>query len=144
MAAGQVRLIEADIRDRALMEELVSNSDVVFHQAALRITQCAEDPRLAMEVMVDGTFDLLELCVKHKVEKVVAASSASIYGMAESFPTTEYHHPYNNRPSTAPPRPSTRGCCAASTTCTAWTTWRCATSTSTARAWTSTATTPRC
>ncbi len=95
-AAGQVRLIEADIRDRGLMEDLVSNSDLVFHLAALRITQCAENPRHAMEVMADATFDLLELCVKHKVEKVVAASSASIYGMAEQFPTTESHHPYNN------------------------------------------------
>ena len=95
-AAARVRLIEADIRDRTLMEKLVSNADLVFHMAALRITQCAENPRLAMEVMADATFDLLELCVKHKVEKVVAASSASVYGMAESFPTTESHHPYNN------------------------------------------------
>ncbi len=96
MSAGQVRLIEADIRDRALMEELVCKSDLVFHMAALRITQCAENPRLAMEVMAYATFDLLELCVKHKVEKVIAASSASVYGMADSFPTTESHHPYNN------------------------------------------------
>ena len=96
MLSGRVRLIEADIRDRALMEELVSHSDLVFHMAALRITQCAENPRLAMEVMADATFDLLELCVKHKVEKVVAASSASVYGMAEQFPTTESHHPYNH------------------------------------------------
>jgi UDP-glucose 4-epimerase len=97
MAAGQVRLIEADIRDRGLMEELVSNSDLVFHHAALRITQCAEDPRLAIEVMIDATFDLLELCVKYKVEKVVAASSASVYGMADAFPTTESHQLSNNR-----------------------------------------------
>ncbi len=96
MAAGRVRLLEGDIRDRHLMEELVSNSDIVFHHAALRITQCAEDPRLAIEVMVGATFDLLELCVKYKVEKVIAASSASIYGMAEEFPTPESHHPYNN------------------------------------------------
>jgi UDP-glucose 4-epimerase len=96
MPSGRVRLIEGDIRDRALMEDLVRNSDLVFHMAALRITQCAENPRLAMEVMADATFDLLELCVKHKVEKVIAASSASVYGMAESFPTTESHHPYNN------------------------------------------------
>ena len=95
--SGRVRLIEAEIRDRTLMEELVSNSELVFHMAALRITQCAENPRLAMEVMADATFDLLELCVKHKVEKVIAASSASVYGMAESFPTTESHHCYNNR-----------------------------------------------
>ena len=96
MPSGRVRLIEADIRDRGLMEELVSHSDLVFHMAALRITQCAENPRHAMEVMADATFDLLELCVKHKVEKVIAASSASVYGMAEQFPTTESHHPYNN------------------------------------------------
>ena len=34
--------------------------DVVFHQAAIRITQCAEEPRLALEVLVDGTFNVVE------------------------------------------------------------------------------------
>jgi len=71
--------------------------DHVFHQAAIRITQCAEDPRLALEVMVDGTFNVLEACVEAKVKRVVAASSASVLGLAEEFPTTERHHPYNNR-----------------------------------------------
>ena len=96
LARGPVRLLEGDIRDRRLMDELVKNADIVFHQAALRITQCAEEPRQALEVMVDATYDLLELCVKHQVEKVVAASSASVYGMADQFPTSEFHHPYNN------------------------------------------------
>jgi UDP-glucose 4-epimerase len=50
-----------------------------------------------MEVMVDATFDLVELCAKHDVEKVIAASSASVYGMAEEFPTTERQNPYGNR-----------------------------------------------
>jgi UDP-glucose 4-epimerase len=71
--------------------------DLVFHQAAIRITQCAEEPRLALEVLADGTFNLLEAAVVAKVKKVVAASSASVYGLAEEFPTTEKHHPYNNR-----------------------------------------------
>lgn len=97
MAGNKVELIEADIRDLQVMERLVARADVVFHQAALRITHCAAEPREAMQVMVDGTFDLLELCAKHGVKKVVAASSASIYGMADCFPTTEAHHPYNNR-----------------------------------------------
>jgi len=97
MARGPVRLLEADICDRSLMDELVANSDIVFHQAALRITHCAEDPRLALDVMVNATFDLLQSCVEHRVEKVIAASSASVYGMAEQFPTTESQHPYNNR-----------------------------------------------
>jgi UDP-glucose 4-epimerase len=97
MRRGPVRLVEGDICDRELMSTLAAVSDIVFHQAALRITQCAAEPRRAMEVMVQATFDLLESCVEHKVEKVIAASSASVYGMAEEFPTTERQHPYGNR-----------------------------------------------
>jgi len=48
-------------------------------------------------VMVDGTYNVLEACVEAKVKRVVAASSASVLGLAEEFPTTEKHHPYNNR-----------------------------------------------
>jgi UDP-glucose 4-epimerase len=97
MQRGPVRLVEGDICDRGLMSPLLAASDIVFHQAALRITQCAAEPRRAMEVMVQGTFDLLESCAEHGIEKVVAASSASVYGMAEEFPTTEQQHPYGNR-----------------------------------------------
>lgn len=79
------------------MSALVKSTDIVFHQAALRITHCAAEPRLAMEVMVQSTFDLLELCVKHDIEKVIAASSASVYGMADHFPTTEDQNSYDNR-----------------------------------------------
>jgi UDP-glucose 4-epimerase len=97
LAHGPVRLVEGDIRDSHLMASLVKSADIVFHQAALRITHCAAEPRLAMEVMVQSTFDLLELCVQHKIEKVIAASSASVYGMADDFPTTERQNPYDNR-----------------------------------------------
>ncbi len=97
MRRAPVTLVQGDIRDRKLMASLVSNADIVFHQAALRITQCAAEPRAAMEVMVQATFDLLELCVEHKIEKVIAASSASVYGMASEFPTTENQNPYDNR-----------------------------------------------
>jgi len=97
LARGPVRLVRGDIRDGNLMSSLVKAADIVFHQAALRITNCAAEPRLALEVMVDATFDLVELCVKHNVEKVIAASSASVYGLAEEFPTTERQNPYGNR-----------------------------------------------
>jgi UDP-glucose 4-epimerase len=70
--------------------------DVVFHMAALRITQCAVEPRAALEVMVDGSYNVLEAAIEAGVRKVVAASSASAYGLAVDFPTTEAHHPYAN------------------------------------------------
>lgn len=97
MARGPIRLVKGDIRHRELLDALVAESDVVFHQAALRITQCAAEPRHALEVMVDATFDLLEACVRHNIDKVIVASTASVYGMADRFPTDETVHPYNNR-----------------------------------------------
>lgn len=95
-ATGRAQLIDGDIRDAALVDDLVADSDVVFHQAAIRITQCAEEPRLALEVLVDGTFNVVESAARHRVRKLIAASSASVYGMAESFPTDERHHHENN------------------------------------------------
>ncbi|MRJ76487.1 NAD-dependent epimerase/dehydratase family protein [Aeromicrobium sp. SMF47] len=96
LATGRVTLVEGDIRDRDLVHDVTLGQDVVFHQAALRITQCAEEPRLALEVLVDGTFNVYEAAVDGGVDKVVSASSASVYGMAEEFPTDERHHHHNN------------------------------------------------
>jgi UDP-glucose 4-epimerase len=70
--------------------------DVVFHQAALRITHCAAEPVLAVEVMINGMQNVLESAVRHGVKKVMAASSASVYGEASHLPMDEAH-PFNNR-----------------------------------------------
>ena len=95
-ARGNVRVVVGDIRDQALVNRLSDGVDVVFHQAALRITRCAEEPRLAIDVLVNGTANVLDAAVRAGVRKVVAASSASVYGMAERFPTPEDQHPYAN------------------------------------------------
>jgi len=97
MPSGKVSIVEGDIRDRQLVTEAMQGIDVVFHQAAIRITQCAEEPALAMDVLVNGTFIVLDAARQAGVRKVVAASSASVYGLADRFPTDEQHHPYNNR-----------------------------------------------
>ena len=91
-AHGSVTIAEGDIGDRRLLEERMEGVDVV-HFAAIRITQCAEDPRLALEVLADGTFNVLDAARKVGVRRVVAASSASVYGNAEVFPTDERHRP---------------------------------------------------
>jgi UDP-glucose 4-epimerase len=93
---GPVTLVEGDIRDAGLVREVTAGKDLVFHLAAIRITQCAEEPRLANEVLVDGTFNVIEAAAEAGVKKLIASSSASVYGLAEQFPTTERHHPYNN------------------------------------------------
>lgn len=93
----RVSLQRGDIRDFDTVAAATAGMDAVIHMATLRITACAEDPREAFEVMCTGTFNVVDAARRAGVRRVVAASSASVYGMAESFPTTEDHHPYNNR-----------------------------------------------
>lgn len=92
-----ITMVQGDIRDTAVVQRVMEDIDIVFHQAAIRITQCAQEPRLAHDVLSTGTFNVLEAAVAAGVSKVVAASSASVLGAADLFPTDEDHHPYNNR-----------------------------------------------
>ncbi|WP_263383683.1 NAD-dependent epimerase/dehydratase family protein [Granulicella arctica] len=93
---GRVVVMEGDIRDAEAVDEATRGVDYVFHQAALRITRCAEAPREAVEVLMGGTLNVLESAVRHNVKKIVAASSASVYGDPSYLPMDEAH-PFNNR-----------------------------------------------
>ena len=78
MAAFPLTIIEGDIRNRALLACLFAGVDVVFHQAAIRITQCAEEPRLAFDVLAGGT---LNLTYRERAEaggKMMAEASLSL------------------------------------------------------------------
>lgn len=97
MARHPVKFIQGDVRDPVIVAQAVRGCDYVFHEAAIRITLCAERPRECIDVLVTGTFNVFEAAVEAGVKKVVYASSASIYGPADVFPTEERHHPYNNR-----------------------------------------------
>lgn len=93
----RVELVKGDIRDVATVNRVTEGMDAVIHMATLRITACAEQPRAALETMCDGSYNVLEAAHAKGVKKFVTASSASIYGLADVFPTKEDHHPYNNR-----------------------------------------------
>ena len=97
LAGGRVTVVSGDIRDRKLVARVMAGVDLVFHQAAIRITRCEAEPREALEVLVDGTFNVVEAAVASGVPRLVAASSASVYGLASTFPTPEDEHPYANR-----------------------------------------------
>lgn len=93
---GGATVVEGDIRDAGLVDSLCDGVDYIFHEAALRITRCAEAPREAVEVLINGTLNLLESAARHHVRKIVAASSASVYGEPSYLPIDE-DHPFNNR-----------------------------------------------
>jgi len=93
----RIELQLGDIRELATVQRAMEGIDAVLHFAALRITACAADPREAMQVMCDGSFNVVDAARAAGVRRIVAASSASVYGLAERFPTREDHHPYANR-----------------------------------------------
>ena len=92
-----VEFHDGDIRDTAKMDSLIAGTDYIFHMAALRINACAANPQDGFDVMLKSTFDVAQLSVKHKVKKVIYSSSASVYGLAQHFPTPEKDNPYNNQ-----------------------------------------------
>ncbi len=85
-----------DILHKDILNEAIKGKDYVFHLAALWLLHCHEYPRSAFHVNVEGTFNVLEACVRHDIKKLIYSSSASVYGDALELPMTEAH-PYNNK-----------------------------------------------
>jgi UDP-glucose 4-epimerase len=85
-----------DIRDVDLLDDAMKGKDYVFHLSAMWLLHCKDFPRTAFTVNIEGTFNVLEACVKNKIKKLVYSSSASVYGDAVQVPMTE-EHPFNNK-----------------------------------------------
>lgn len=85
-----------DIRDTDTLDTAVRDADAVIHLAAMWLLHCRDFPRTAFSVNIEGTFNVLEACARHKVKRLVYSSSASVYGDATAVPMTE-EHPFNNR-----------------------------------------------
>jgi UDP-glucose 4-epimerase len=85
-----------DIREVDVLNRAVAEADGVIHLAAMWLLHSKEYPRTAFDVNIQGTFNVLEACVKNDIERLVYSSSASVYGDAAFVPMTE-DHPFNNR-----------------------------------------------
>lgn len=85
-----------DVRDTDVLDAAMQGVDYVFHLAAMWLLHCKDFPRTAFHVNIEGTFNVLEACVKNKVKKLVYSSSASVYGDAAEVPMTE-EHPFLNK-----------------------------------------------
>lgn len=92
---NKVEVAKVDVRDIENVGKVAKGADYIVHEAVIRITQCAEDPRLCNEILVNGTFNIMEACVKYNVKKLVFNSSASVYGQPLKLPMKE-DDLYNN------------------------------------------------
>jgi len=86
----------SDIRETDLLDAAMNGCDYVIHLAAMWLLHCKDFPRTAFHVNIEGTFNVLEACVRNKIKKLVYSSSASVYGDAVEVPMTE-NHPFMNR-----------------------------------------------
>ncbi|MEW9699932.1 SDR family NAD(P)-dependent oxidoreductase [Paenibacillus sp. SI8] len=85
-------LIEEDIRNREAIEQIVAEYDpeVIVHLAARAgVRPSLQDPKGYVEVNINGTVNLLDAAVKHKVSKFVFGSSSSVYGLNQKVPFAE-------------------------------------------------------
>lgn len=87
-----VEFIEGDIRDESAVDRAMAGVDVVFHLAAsVGNTRSIEHPIEDSEINVIGTLRVLEAMRKHNVGKIVATSSAGIFGQLKTLPIAESH-----------------------------------------------------
>jgi len=73
------------------MDELFTDLDTVFHNAATKKNICLVDPSRDLDVNAGGTLNLLLHAKKHHIRKFVSASTGSVYGEPSIFPTDEDH-----------------------------------------------------
>jgi len=96
-------VVHGDLLDAELIERTVGEHEVdsVMHLAAQTIVRIANrSPRSTFESNVRGTWNVLEACRVHGVERTIVASSDKAYGASDVLPYTEElplraAHPYD-------------------------------------------------
>jgi dTDP-glucose 4,6-dehydratase len=92
---SRFRFCYGNVRNTAVVEELVARADVVVHFAAeTHVPRSLSDTTIFFETDVLGTQALVSAILKHPVERFVHISSSEVYGTAEFVPMTE-EHPVN-------------------------------------------------
>lgn len=87
-----VEFIEGDVRDEALLEQVVQGVDSVFHLAAsVGNKRSLDEPLVDSEINHMGTLKLLEAARRAGVRKLVMSSSAGVYGELRTIPIREDH-----------------------------------------------------
>ncbi|HEY5902614.1 MAG TPA: SDR family NAD(P)-dependent oxidoreductase, partial [Anaerolineales bacterium] len=88
--ASQIEVLEADLRDRAAVEQAVKGVDVIFHEAAfVSVPQSMQEPEECFDVNVTGTSALFETARRAGVRRIVFATSAAVYGDTTDWPLRE-------------------------------------------------------
>ena len=92
VAPWEVAVVEGDIRDKELVDKLVSESDVIIHTAAqVSVVNSIENPIYDAEINIFGTLNLLNAARKNNIRRFIYISSAAVYGNPQYLPIDEKH-----------------------------------------------------
>jgi UDP-glucose 4-epimerase len=81
--------VRDSIENADIVNECVSNADIVFHLACRNIIVSNKNPREDLNVNVKGGFNVFDACMRHGVSRVVYTSTSSVYGEPERVPVAE-------------------------------------------------------
>ncbi len=91
LRSRKVSLVKADLKFSG-WENILSGANMVYHLAANpEVKSSITDPRTHFQENVLATFNVLEACRRNDVSVFIFASSSTVYGDAEKFPTPEEH-----------------------------------------------------
>ena len=83
-------LVKGDVTNYDDLEKALSSSDLVVHLAAqISVEESIKKPELTHSINAGGTENLLRACVANKVNNIIVASSAAVYGQPKELPLTE-------------------------------------------------------
>jgi UDP-glucose 4-epimerase len=89
VAAGNVELIDQDVRYGGAVQRAMKGCESVIHFAAVSINKSISDPSESMDINMIGNHNVFAAAAEEKVRRLVFASSASVYGEPESLPMRE-------------------------------------------------------
>lgn len=95
-----VEVVIGDVRHQDVVNEAVKGCDAVVHLAAqVSVPRSVEHPEENHDINIGGFACVLQACERHGVRRVVTASSAAVYGTADTLPLDEtdagaFHSPY--------------------------------------------------
>ena len=89
--AGQIRLVNADIRDAAAVTAALKGAECVYHLAAVNGTEnFYKQPELVLDVGVRGILNVVTACRANGVGQLIVASSAEVYQSPDRVPSDEH------------------------------------------------------
>ena len=87
---NNIQIVQCDLGILGDWHKNFKGVDWVFHLAALAdIVPSIQNPEAYFRANVDGTFNVLQACIKAETKRILYAASSSCYGIPDSYPTTE-------------------------------------------------------